>query len=118
MATGIKSKNSQSIFADTKIASDGVGIDLEDDKSTFFRTTIVVGENIDYNELIKQFHLPENVPVAHLTEAVEEIRSTKNPAVLEQSKLKQWLYVNGFDMAFWAQTALAIVTFAFSPSGA
>ncbi len=114
MATGIKSKNSQANFTNTKIVSDGVGIDLEDDKSTFSRTTIIAGEDVDYGALLEQFYLPNDVPLEYLKEAVEELRATKNPALIERSKLKQWLVDNGFNMAFWAQTALPIVTYAFS----
>lgn len=113
VATGIKSINSSARFDDTKVVSDGVGIHLENDSSTFTRTVVIVGEQIDYVALAKQWGLPENVPIEDVEEAVLEVKKSKSPAVLETSKLKLWLSDNGFNMACWAQVALSIVTFCF-----
>lgn len=114
MSPAIISKNGASNFTDTKIVTDGVALQLENDKSTFNRTTIFAGSNIDYSELAASLNLPHDVPLDLLREAVGQIKDSKNPGLIEQSELKTWLHENGFNMACWAQVALSLVTFAFS----
>ncbi|WP_081648171.1 SEC-C domain-containing protein [Pseudomonas sp. G5(2012)] len=114
VATGIKSKNSSSSFDDTRIVTDGVGIDLDNDRSSFKKTVIIAGDQIDFVALAREWGIPEYVPVKDVEEAVRELQTTKNPVTLEKSSLKNTLEKNGFDMACWAQIAMSIITFCFS----
>ncbi|MCF1250320.1 SEC-C domain-containing protein [Pseudomonas putida] len=116
VATGIKSYNSDATFEGTKIVTDGVGIDLDSDRSKFNDTVIIAGSEIDYVALAKGWGIPDSVPIDHVKEAVEDVKRTKNPGVLDKSRLKVFLANNGFDMACWAQIALSIVTYCFAPS--
>ncbi|WP_447809116.1 SEC-C domain-containing protein [Pseudomonas putida] len=116
VATGIKSYNSEATFDGTKIVTDGVGIELDSDRSKFNNTVIIAGAEVDYVALARQWGLPEEVPIEHVKQAVEDVRKTKNPSVLETSRLKAFLADNGFNMACWAQIALSIVTYCFAPT--
>jgi hypothetical protein len=113
MSRGIVSKNGQTTYGEVNVTSSGDGVVLENDRSTFAKLSINAGVAIDYAALAEQLNLPKDVPLEFIKDAIQEVRNKNNPAVVEQSKLKIWLNDNGFNMGFWAQVALSLVTTAF-----
>ena len=109
-STGIISVNSSGDFTDTNVIVDsgGTGIYREDDRTNFVRTTVLVGQNVNIAELISALKLPADTPPALMAEAIDQVRESGDAEALRYSKLRMWLLDNGFDMKFWAETALAI----------
>lgn len=109
-STGIISVNSSGDFTDTNVIVDsgGTGIYREDDRTNFVRTTVLVGQNVNIAELISALKLPADTPPALMVEAIDQVRESGDAEALRYSKLRMWLLDNGFDMKFWAETALAI----------
>lgn len=109
-STGIISVNSSGSFTDTSVIVDrgGIGIYREDDRTDFVRTTVLVGQNVNIAELISALKLPADTPPALMVEAIDQVRESGDAEALRYSKLRMWLLDNGFDMKFWAETALAI----------
>ncbi|MNJ49499.1 hypothetical protein D3C77_447310 [compost metagenome] len=119
-SAGIVSINSSGEFKDTNIVVDsgGVGVYRKDDRTNFDRTNIVIGQDLDVVKLISDLKLPSNTPPAHMAEAVELVRESGSTDALHYSKLRIWLMDNGFNMKFWAETAIAIGVAAIGAAGA
>lgn len=118
MGKGIVTDNSDNRFLDTTVIVDSssIGIhSLNDDRSEFERTTVLVGQEIDIELLIRQLNLPAGVPPDYVREAVELVKGAKEPEPLRFSKLRTWLMERDFGVKFVAET---LVTFTAAVLGA
>lgn len=113
MATGIKVTGSRNKVNENEVRSDGVGIEVDGEENEVGRNKVnVSSETIE--QIITTLNLPDSVPREHVQQAIEVVADidapTQAPQALEASGLKQWLHENGFNMAFWASTAISIAS--------
>jgi hypothetical protein len=111
MSTGIVIKGDGNKINENVIKSERVGVDVEGDNNEVLSNEIEV-QTHQLSNIIKQLKLPENLPKEHLLEAIEILSNvtlpSEAPSRLESSNLKNWLHDNGFNMAFWANTAISL----------
>ncbi|MNJ46413.1 hypothetical protein D3C77_415410 [compost metagenome] len=112
MAKGIISRNSSTTFNDTEINTDGVGIDLDHDKSTFNGLNINAFDNPELFKLVKEAGLPANPPGDLIEEAYLEVQKTGDASPLEGSKLKRWFLEQDLTGAFWADFSVKLANLA------
>jgi hypothetical protein len=112
VAKGIVSKNSSSVFIDTEINTDGVALDLDGDESTFNRLKIYAFSDPELFKFVKSSGLPGNTPGEYVQEAYTELKKTGDVNVLEESKLKTWLFKQGVTLAFWTQLVAQLAAMA------
>lgn len=110
MATGIKSTNSSTNFTDTVVVTDGIGIDLENDKSTFTNTKIFAGDTAELSKLGLEWGLPQHTPAELIAQAIEDGKTAKSPAALDNTALKAWLIEQGlYTVSYWSSIVLSII---------
>ena len=112
MSTGIKSDNSFLKIGKATIVAD-VGVDIKNQSDVAIDTYVFVKSDNQAASLIKLLKLPDEVPHDVLQEAVNELNETQSVACLEKSRLKAWLFENGYDSAFWAGLVIQFGTMLF-----
>ena len=112
MAHGIVSRNSSSVFIDTEINTDGVALALDGDESTFNRLKIYAFSDPELFKFVKNSSLPGDTPGEYVQEAYTELKKSGDVNVLEESKLKTWLFKQGVTLAFWTQLVAQLAAIA------
>jgi hypothetical protein len=111
MATGIRVTGKNNKINDNNVKSDEIGIDVLGDSNDVLRNIVEVTDR-QIRGISEQLNLPVNLPAEHLLEAIRILKSSNDivnaPQHLESSNLRSWLEYNGFNMAFWASTAISL----------
>lgn len=119
MAKGIITRNSSTIFINTEINTDGVGIDIDEhDKSTFDGLNINAFDNPILFKLVIEAGLPTNPPSDLIEEAYLEVQKTGDASPLEGSKLQRWFLKQNLTGAFWADFSVKLANLALAAKGA
>jgi len=107
MAIGIRISGDDNSLEDSKIVADEVGVDLRGHRNKLSKLDVYVSDD-DVRSIIQALNLPSETPHELLRSAIELIRDSNKLESLDNSGLKGWLMSNGFNLAFWAQTAAGL----------
>lgn len=108
MGTGINIKGGSNKFGTTLVVSEGDGIEVDGGNNSFEKTQVFI-TNKNASEIIAALKLPVNTPPELIMDAIKSASASGSVEQLEQGQLKQWLYKNGFNMAFWFQLTQEIL---------
>lgn len=112
MGDGIRVKGSRNEFNRTTVVAEGEGIVVDGDDNRFTDTD-VFSSKLNVVEIVDKLSLPKNTPIPLILEAIKEIQVSGGTGVSTRGRLSAWLYDNGFNMAFWAQTLQSLAVIAF-----
>jgi hypothetical protein len=115
MAIGIRITGDDNSLDDSKIVSDGVGVDVIGHRNVLSKLDVYVSDD-DVRAIIETLSLPKETPPELLRSAIDLVRASNKLDSLDNCGLKNWLIANGFNLAFWAQTAVGLFSLCF-PSG-